>query len=112
MTRRMNGAVWVYLAVAVLGLAGTAYFNIRGVLEPSDSFLGAWFANPATSSLAIDLLLTASAASIFMVLEGRRLGIRWYWIYIVASFITAVAFTFPLFLAARERRLMALQEAS
>jgi hypothetical protein len=106
MSRRNPGAFWVYLAVAAIGLAGTAWFNVRSVLEPSgESFLAAWFANPSVTSLSIDLLATASAASIFIVLEGRRLGIRWYWLYVVASFVTAVGFTFPLFLAVRERHL-------
>ena len=104
------GAFWVYLAVAVIGLVGTAWFNVRSVVEPSgQSFLGAWFANPSVTSLSIDLLATASAASIFIILEGRRLGIRWYWAYVVFSFVTAVGFTFPLFLAVRERRLDSLE---
>lgn len=103
--RPATPAAWVYLSLAVLGLALTAVFNIRGVLEPSGNLLAAWFANPATSSLSIDLLVTASAASIFIILEGRRLGIKWPWLYVLASFITAVAFTFPLFLAVRERHL-------
>lgn len=91
---------------------GTAWFNVRSVLEPSgDAFFAAWFANPAVSSLAWDLLAAASAASIFIILEGRRLGIRWYWAYVVLSFVTAVGFTFPLFLAVRERSL-ARREAS
>lgn len=103
-TRRRNTMI-VYLVLAALGLIGTAWFNIRGVLEPQESsFVGAWFANPATSSLSIDLLVTASAASVFMILEGRRLGMRLVWLYVLASFVTAVAFTFPLFLAMRERR--------
>lgn len=100
------GAFWVYLAVAAIGLIGTAWFNIRSVIEPQEqTFLAAWFANPSVSSLSWDLLATASAASIFIILEGRRLGIRWYWAYVVFSFVTAVAFTFPLFLAVRERHL-------
>lgn len=106
MSNRNPGAFWVYLAVAAIGLVGTAWFNVRSVLEPADqTFFAAWFANPSVSSLAWDLLAVASAASIFIVLEGRRLGIRWYWLYVLASFVTAVGFTFPLFLAVRERRL-------
>ena len=97
--------MWIYLALAAMGLIGTAYFNVRGVMDQQGSFISAWFANPATSSLSVDLLVTASAASIFMVLEGRRLGIRWYWLYVLAAFVTAVGFTFPLFLAVRERRI-------
>lgn len=106
MDRRNPGAFWVYLAVAAIGLVGTAYFTIRGVLEPSGtSFVAAWFANPSVSSLAWDLLATASAASIFIILEGRRIGMRWAWVYVAGSFVTAVGFTLPLFLAMRERRL-------
>jgi hypothetical protein len=106
MSNRNPGAFWVYLAVAAIGLVGTAWFNVRSVLEPSgDTFFAAWFANPSVSSLAWDLLAVASAASIFIVLEGRRLGIRWYWAYVLVSFVTAVGFTFPLFLAVRERAL-------
>ena len=106
MQERNPGAFWVYVAVAVIGLLGTAWFNVRSVLEPSeDTFVAAWFANPSVSSLSWDLLATASAASIFIILEGRRLGMRWAWVYVAASFVTAVGFTFPLFLAMRERRL-------
>lgn len=100
------GAFWVYLAVAAVGLVGTAWFNVRSVLEPSgESFLGAWFANPSVTSLSIDLLATASAASILIILEGRRLGMRLPWLYVLVSFVTAVGFAFPLFLAMRERHL-------
>lgn len=107
MSTRRPPAFWVYIALAAVGLLGTAYFNVRGYLSPQGSFLSAWFANPSTSSLSVDLLVTASAASVFIILEGRRLGIRWYWAYVIASFVTAVGFTFPLFLAARELRLSA-----
>lgn len=106
---RNKGAFWVYLAIAAIGLIGTAYFNIKGFTEPSDSFFAEWFANSAVTSLSIDLLAVASAASIFIILEGRRLGMHWYWLYVLASFITAVGFTFALFLAMRERKLAALE---
>ena len=105
MTQRTNGPMWVYLSLAAIGLLGTAWFNVQGVLHSQGNLFAAWFANPASSSLSVDLLVTASAASIFMVLEGRRVGVRWYWLYVIAAFVTAVGFTFPLFLAMRERRL-------
>jgi hypothetical protein len=107
------GAFWVYLAIAAIGLVGTAWFNVQSVVNPSgETFFAAWFANPSVSSLSWDLLATASAASVLIILEGRRLGIRWYWAYVVFSFVTAVAFTFPLFLAMRERRLAQLDAAA
>ncbi len=104
-----TGAFWVYLAIAAIALIGTAYFNIKGFAEPSDSIFVAWFANSAVTSLTIDLCAVASAASIFIILEGRRLGMRWYWLYVIASFVTAVGFTFALFLAMRERKMAAIK---
>ncbi len=103
--QRSPGAFWVYLVVALAGLIGTAWFNVAGFLHPGPNLLQAWFANAATSSLAIDLLAAATGASIFIVLEGRRLGMRLWWLYIAVSFVTAVGFAFPLFLAMRERAL-------
>jgi len=103
--RPLPGAFWVYLVVALIGLVGTAWFNITGFGQPGPGLLGSWFANPATSSLAIDLLATATGASIFIVIEGRRLHMRLWWLYIAVSFVTAVGFAFPLFLAMRERTL-------
>ena len=87
--------------------------NVLAIIEQRD-FLGDWFANgPAVASLTADLLIMAIAACVLMVIEGRRLGMRHVWAYIAFAGLTAIAFTFPLFLANRERRLRELQlEAS
>jgi hypothetical protein len=41
-----------------------------------------------------------------MFYEGRRLKMKYVWLFILGSFVTAIAFTFPLFLALRERKLI------
>lgn len=107
--RRLGPLAITYLVIAAVGLIGTAICNVLGVITPVGNLFAAWFASPATSSLAIDLLATASAASIFIILEARRLGMRWAWLYVIGSFVTAVAFTFPLFLAMRERHVDTLR---
>lgn len=99
----------VYGALAVVGLAGTWYFNLTYSGEVS--YLAAWFANAASSSAAVDLLVAFTAGSIFMIAEGRRLGMRVPWLYVVFGVILAFAFTFPLFLLVRERTLHAAQES-
>jgi hypothetical protein len=63
------------------------------------------------SSLTVDLLVAAVAGSIFILIEARRLGMRFGWLYVVLSALTAFAFTFPLFLAMRQRRMTALATA-
>ncbi len=95
----------VYLALAVLGAAGTWFFNLRSMAAGED-YLAGWFASAASSSAAVDVLVVAVAACLFMVVEGRRQGMsRWVWLLVPVSFAVAVAFTFPLFLAWREHHL-------
>jgi hypothetical protein len=93
----------VYGVLAVVGLVGTWYFNLTYSGEAS--YLAAWFANAASSSAAVDLLVAFTAGSIFMIVEGRRLGMRAPWLYVVFGAVLAFAFTFPLFLLVRERAL-------
>jgi hypothetical protein len=47
-----------------------------------------------------------------MVIEARKLGIRWVWAYVVLGFLVAISVTFPLFLIARERRLASPGDAA
>jgi uncharacterized membrane protein len=58
--------------------------------------------------LSTDLLIVAVASVVFMIVEARRLGMKRVWLYIVLSGVTAMAFTFPLFLAMRESRMAEL----
>jgi hypothetical protein len=68
-------------------------------------FIAATKANPAATSIANDITIFAIAAFIFMVLEARKLGIRFVWVYITLSLAVAVSVMFPLFLIARELKL-------
>ena len=95
----------VYLIIAILGLIGTWTLNILAILSNS-SFVGEWFSNPpATQSLQVDLLVVAVAAGVFIIVEGRRIGMRRAWVFLPLAAITAAAFAVPLFLALRERKL-------
>lgn len=53
------------------------------------------------SSITTDLLVVAIAAVAFMVVEGRRVGMRRVWILVLLAPLVALAFAFPLFLALR-----------
>ena len=105
-----------YLVLAVVGAVGTGYFNVQwfnGDFEHSVSgFLEAAFANSASSSFGVDLTVAFLAGALFMLLEGRRTGMRNTWIYVVLSSVIAFAFAFPLFLWARERHLAATEPAA
>jgi hypothetical protein len=104
MTRHWTPLAVVYLCLAVAGLTGTWIFNALAILQLRD-FLGDLVSSgPAVSSITVDLLVVAVAGSVFVIVEARRLGMRFGWLYVVGAAITALAFTFPLFLAMRERR--------
>jgi len=103
MSKNWTPLAFVYLVLSVIGLAGTAAFNALAVIQLRDFFADWGGSGPAVSSLTVDLMIAAIAGSILIIVEARRLGMKRAWLYLVLSGITAFAFTFPLFLAMRER---------
>lgn len=97
----------VYLVLSVAGLVGTWIFNAFAIVQMRDFIGDLVSSGPAVSSITVDLLVVALAGSFFILVEGRRLGMRFAWVYVVLSGLTAFAFTFPLFLAMCQRRLTA-----
>jgi hypothetical protein len=108
LVRHWNATATTFVILSIVGLVGTWFFNVLAIVQVRD-FLGDWFGSgPAVNSLGVDLLVVAVAGSILIIIEARRLGMKRAWLYIVLSGITAFAFTFPLFLAMRERKLVEL----
>ncbi|MFT3728416.1 MAG: DUF2834 domain-containing protein [Terricaulis sp.] len=106
----------VYAIIAVLAFAGTFSQNIQlhsegGPLGAFEAFLDGGKANAAGRSLAVDIALFLEAAAIFMVIEARRLGVRFVWLYLAGGFLIAISVTFPLFMIAREMRLVPAAKA-
>lgn len=100
---------WVYLVIAGAGLVTAWVFNGIAVMN-GESYLDAWFGTAVDWVLSADLTIVAIAAVVFMLTEAKRLGMKRVWLYILLSGVTAMAFTFPLFLAMRERALGLRQE--
>jgi hypothetical protein len=102
---------FVYLLLAVAGLIGTWTFNVLAIVQMADFIGDLVTSGPAVSSITVDLLVVAVAGSVFIIVEARRLGMRFGWLYVVAAGLTAFAFTFPLFLAMRQRHLTRIARA-
>ena len=108
---------WIYLALAVAGavlpwLANLAFIRASG--QPGDLglFVQMANANPAAQSLSRDLAVGATAVTLWMVVESRRLRMRGL-VWVLLSCVTiAFAFGAPLFLYLRERRLQELARQS
>ena len=105
----------MYLMIGIAGAAFTTISNIEFVKAYGPGFDFIKFIelannNPASQSLSFDLLFVASAIFIWMFVESRRLSMRHFWIITVATFSIAIAFSAPLFLYLRERRLHEINE--
>jgi hypothetical protein len=112
MTRDWTPLAFVYLLLAVAGLIGTWTFNVLAVVQMADFIGDLVSSGPAVSSITVDLLVAAVAGSVFVIVEARRLRMRFGWLYVVGAGLTAFAFTFPLFLAMRQRHLTRLARAT
>lgn len=99
-----------FVLLSITGLITALVFNGIASVTGQD-YLGAWFGSAVDLVLSTDLLIVAIAGSALMIFEARRLGMKRVWLYIIASGVTAFAFTFPLFLAMRERKLAALERS-
>lgn len=94
----------IYLALSATGLVTAWVFNALAVVERAD-YLKSWFGSAVNWVLSADLGVVAIAVVVFMFAEGSRIGMKHVWVFVVLAGVTAMAFTFPLFLAMRERHL-------
>ncbi|HJT95388.1 MAG TPA: DUF2834 domain-containing protein [Mycobacterium sp.] len=99
----------VYALLAAIALVTTWWNNIAYFGDENSGgligFVQAGYANYASTSLTNDLIVVATAAFVFMVVEARRLGVRHVWIYLVLSVVVALSVALPLFLIARQVKL-------
>ena len=112
----LSPLAWLYLLLAIAGavlpwLANLEFARQHGPGFDFGLFVSLANANPAAQSLSRDLAIGATAVTIWMVSESRRLRMRGL-VWVLLSCITiAFAFGAPLFLHLRERRLAELASA-
>jgi hypothetical protein len=105
----------VYLALAIAGgvlpwLANWDFIQNDGGAFDLALFVQLANANAAAQSLSRDLMIGASAVTIWIVSESRRLQMRGLAWVLLSCVTIAFAFGAPLFLALRERRLRELAQ--
>ena len=111
-----NVLIWGYLVLALLG----AILPWQANLEFMQASSGAGFdlsgfirdANitAASRSLSRDLIIGASAFTIWIATEGRRLQVKGWWVTLVLCITVSFACGGPVFLHLRERRLLQLEQ--
>jgi len=111
---RSGWLAWLYLALAVAGavlpwLANLEFIQAHGSAFDLGLFVQLANANPAASSFSRDLAVAATAVTIWMVSESRRLQMRGLGWVLLSCVTIAFAFGAPLFLHLRESRLAELE---
>ena len=112
---RMSITRTIYLLLAIFGLVMTWYYNLQFMDQSGGAFSIAEFiaassSNAASQSLSSDLAIACIAGLLWIFFESRRLGMRFFWVYIVLTFSVAYAFAFPLFLFIRQGKLETIQQ--
>ena len=93
----------VYGILGVIGLVGTQVVLFGGYVSSEDgSLVDQMVANGAATFMLIDLLAVALVALVFIIAEGRRIGMRFLWVYVLLTFLVAISVALPLFLIVRQ----------
>ncbi len=88
-------------------------FNIQFMLESGEfitpqGLIAGGFVTPLASSLTSDFLIGTTPVLVWMVIEAKRLKMKYRWAYVALTFLIAFAFSCPLFLLMREVRLRSM----
>ena len=101
----------VYYVVGVCSLLLGWYFNVRythlyGHRANYVNYTKMLFTNWAADSAAQDyIIVNVVLLPLWTIVEGRRRGLKWAWIFFVMSLFTSLAFAMAMFLAFMERQL-------
>ena len=106
---------YIYLILAISGAILTMISNFHfaykyGFAFDIEKFIQLANANPTAESISRDLLISASAFFLWIINEARKLGMKNMWTVYLGTFLVAFAFSGPLFLFLRERRLIELNK--
>jgi Terpene cyclase DEP1 len=98
----------LYLLAAILGAALPLsqlipFFKTHGL--DLAVFFTLLFSNSVSGFFGMDVIVSSVVLWIFVFSEGRRLGMKHLWLYVVCNLAIGVSLALPLFLLFRERAL-------
>jgi hypothetical protein len=106
----------LHYTYAILSVAGLILpmvcFGIhftQGSDRAWEQFFAAPFATWVISGFSWDLILTATACTVWMLSESKRLAMRGFAWHCLLIFVVGICFALPTFLYRRERALLARQ---
>jgi len=104
----------LYLLLAILGVCATWYYNIQWMQTTENASLIDFFAqtgpNLPSKSIVADITCVVLTFFVWYIPDAIQLKVKYWWILIPLTFFVAIAFTFPLYLYMRERKLRIMKE--
>ena len=98
----------VYLLAAVAGFILPYFFLIRFLLEHGFNLAllaQQMFGTPIAAFFSMDVIVSSLVLWVFIFREGRRLGMKHLWIYVLLNLTVGVSLALPAFLYMREEKL-------
>lgn len=95
---------YIYFVLCAIGLVLPYSQLIPFLLDNGLDFSLFWsqlFANDISSTFSLDLLISSVVFWIFLFQEGKKLQIKYLWIYVVCNLTIGLSFALPLFLWTR-----------
>ena len=111
-----NVLTWIYLFIALLGAVLPWQANLEFIQAGSGTgfdlsgFIRDANLTAASRSLSRDLIIGATAFTIWIAIEGRRLQVKRWWVSLLLCVTVSFACGGPFFLHLRERRLVELEQ--
>ncbi|BDB42498.1 MULTISPECIES: DUF2834 domain-containing protein [Mycobacterium] len=104
-SRKVRCGVYGAIAVAALVATWSQMIDYFGETARLSDYWPDLQVTPASRTMTADAVMLALAAVVLMVVEARRHGVKYVWLYVAGGFATAISVAFPLFLIARELRM-------
>ncbi|MCU6791379.1 DUF2834 domain-containing protein [Paenibacillus sp. WQ 127069] len=96
-----------YLLLAIVGTVLPYWYFIPFLQTHGldvKEFVNQLFANKISGFFAMDVIVSSVVLWYFILIEGKKLGIKRLWVYVIASLTVGVSLGLPLFLYTRERK--------
>lgn len=104
-----------YLAAAIVGLVLPYIFLVQYQVNHGfdfNMFIERMFENSVAIIFVLDVLVSSVILWVFIFTQGRKLGMKNLWAYVVANLLVGMCFALPLFLYFRENALEAVAEGT
>lgn len=100
----------MYFILAFFGFVIPYYFLIRFIINNGFDFVemgNQLFATDISTFFAVDLIIVAIVFLIFSFYNSKMLGMRRWWIFLLATLLAGPSFSIPLYLGIREEKIWA-----